>query len=160
MQNDKLIRFQSLQMVYEQNWLHFRHVENERLWFTNIFALIVAGTFVFAAESGLRHELWPLFLILVIVSLLGLQITIRLSWTALSLSNHIQAIADELGISAIEGIPVRRDSQESGLLARIRRSAQFLFTVASAFMLFYLMMFGVVLGLLIYTIKLNTVSVA
>jgi len=27
-------------------------------------------------------------------------------------------------------------------------------------MLFYLMMFGVVLGLLIYTIKLNTVSVA
>jgi len=45
-------------------------------------------------------------------------------------------------------------------LARIRRSAQFLFTVASAFMLFYLMMFGVVLGLLIYTIKLNTVSVA
>jgi hypothetical protein len=78
----------------------------------------------------------------------------------LSLSNHIQAIADELGISAIVGIPVRRDSQESGLLARIRRSAQFLFTVASAFMLFYLMMFGVVLGLLIYTIKLNTVSVA
>ena len=33
--------------VYEQHWLHARHVENERLWMTNVFALIVAALLAF-----------------------------------------------------------------------------------------------------------------
>jgi len=36
-----------LKSIYEQHWLHARHVENERLWFTNIFGVIVAGLLAF-----------------------------------------------------------------------------------------------------------------
>ncbi len=40
---DERPRMELLKSVYEQHWLHARHVENERLWFTNIFGVIVAG---------------------------------------------------------------------------------------------------------------------
>lgn len=33
----------SKDIVYEQHWLHARHVENERLWFTNIFVIVTGG---------------------------------------------------------------------------------------------------------------------
>lgn len=44
---DKKTRHELLKSVYEQHWLHARHVENERLWFTNIFGMIVAGLLAF-----------------------------------------------------------------------------------------------------------------
>lgn len=40
-------RQELLKSIYEQHWLHARHVENERLWLTNVFALIVAGLLAF-----------------------------------------------------------------------------------------------------------------
>jgi hypothetical protein len=40
-------RQEFLKSIYEQHWLHARHVENERLWFTNIFGIIVAGLLAF-----------------------------------------------------------------------------------------------------------------
>lgn len=158
MEGDRLNRERSLRMVYEQNWLHFRHVENERLWFTNIFALMVAITFAFVAESGLRHEIWPLFLVLVVVSLLGLQITTKLSWAAFDLSTRIDAIVAEFDIGSFVSAPAGRSSHKSGLSGRIKRSAGFLFTVAFAFIIFYLVIFGLVLVLLIHTINLDTVN--
>jgi hypothetical protein len=33
--------------IYEQYWLHARHQENQRLSFTNIYAVIVTGVFAF-----------------------------------------------------------------------------------------------------------------
>ena len=45
-------RHELLKSIYEQHWLHARHVENERLWFTNIFALIVAGLLAFLATTN------------------------------------------------------------------------------------------------------------
>ena len=44
-------RVELLKSVYEQHWLHARHCENERLWFTNVFALIVAGLFAFLGTA-------------------------------------------------------------------------------------------------------------
>ncbi len=38
---------ENLGKIYEQYWLHARHVADERLWFTNIYILIVVGVLVF-----------------------------------------------------------------------------------------------------------------
>jgi len=59
---------ENLRRVYEQNWLHARHIENERLWFTNIYAVVMAASLALMSEKGL---IWPLATFLLILSLLG-----------------------------------------------------------------------------------------
>jgi len=76
-------RQELLKSIYEQHWLHARHVENERLWFTNIFALIVAGLLAFLGTVD--RQLLSLFAIyaggfILILSMLGYFLC--LSWRA------------------------------------------------------------------------------
>jgi len=60
---------ENLRKVYEQYWLHARHVADERLWFTNIYILVVVGIFVFLQIDQ------PLFIRLgVILSVLFLSV--------------------------------------------------------------------------------------
>ncbi len=49
---ERQAREELLKSIYEQHWLHVRHVESERLWFTNIFALIVAGLITLLGTTG------------------------------------------------------------------------------------------------------------
>jgi hypothetical protein len=59
----------NLEKVYEQYWLHARHQEIQRLWFTNIYAMIVAGVF---AYLGLIEEHLTKILILIFLTILSL----------------------------------------------------------------------------------------
>lgn len=68
MDRQDIERAENLRRVYEQNWLHARHVENERLWFTNIYAVVMAGSLALMSETGL---IWPLVSFLLILSFLG-----------------------------------------------------------------------------------------
>jgi len=68
MDSQDLERAENLRRVYEQNWLHARHVENERLWFTNIYAVVMAGSLILMSETGL---IWSLASFLLILSFLG-----------------------------------------------------------------------------------------
>ena len=73
-----------LRAVYEQHWLHARHVENERLWFTNIFGVVVAGllAFMFTLENNGTPNLFGVYggLFIFVMSLLGYFLC--LSWRA------------------------------------------------------------------------------
>lgn len=61
-----------LKSVYEQNWLHARHVENERLWFTNIYVIAVAGLLAYTFRKGeATFWPWPILVISSIFSLAG-----------------------------------------------------------------------------------------
>lgn len=80
----KKARQELLKSIYEQHWLHARHVENERLWMTNIFALIVAGLLAFLGSVE-DKELFSRFAIFVglfifIMSMLGYLLC--LTWRA------------------------------------------------------------------------------
>lgn len=46
----------NLRVVFEQYWLHARHVENERLWFTNIYAIVWAGSLALMSEYGFEIQ--------------------------------------------------------------------------------------------------------
>ncbi len=43
---------ENLKTIYEQYWLHARHVADERLWFTNIYILVVVGILIFFANRS------------------------------------------------------------------------------------------------------------
>ena len=61
-----------LRSVYEQNWLHARHVENERLWFTNIY-LVAVGVllaYTFGRNANCFWP-WPILVPVFIFSMLG-----------------------------------------------------------------------------------------
>ena len=66
-------------MLLAQNWENVRHVKNERLWFTNIYAIVVAGvlSFLHSATSNRLLEL-SLIVFLFLLSFMGLLISFRL----------------------------------------------------------------------------------
>ena len=58
-----------LTAVFEQNWLHIRQKENERIWITNIYVLIVAGALSFLKFSNhINLYVVPFLLILSILN--------------------------------------------------------------------------------------------
>lgn len=69
-------RAKNLRTVFEQHWLHARHVENERLWFTNIYALTVGGLLAFtygkAEDASFSPWPWQILVAILLLSLLGL----------------------------------------------------------------------------------------
>ncbi|MBA7494327.1 hypothetical protein ES702_04902 [subsurface metagenome] len=65
-------RGELLKSVYEQNWLHARHVENERLWFTNIYVIAVGGLLAYTfGRSGSAFWPWPILILVFIFSMAG-----------------------------------------------------------------------------------------
>ncbi len=72
--------------IVKENWLHARHVESERMWFTNIFAAITVGTVAYLSKVGLQV---PPLLVLLIFSLFCFLVTIKLN---ASFAGHMKAI--------------------------------------------------------------------
>ena len=58
-----------IKAVFEQHWLHARHVENERLWLTNIYAVILAGSLAYMKEDLFKEANLPLICFLMLLSL-------------------------------------------------------------------------------------------
>ena len=162
---------QHLEKVYEQYWLHARHQENQRLWFTNIYAVIVAGLLAYIGVFQKNLGLFPIpysrvwtYSPIEIVLVLFLTILSILGYVATHSWNIPFAIFSRLAeeIAVCEwGLPAQyqrfsryrteyRHSKEIGFgRAWVRTSA------ARAFMAFYSLMIGVfgsLLFLLAYTI--------
>ena len=75
--------FEDVRKLLEQHSLECRHLESERAWFMNVYALITGGILAFLAQMGLENlrELeppWP-FYFLLLFTLLGFFLTTR--WT-------------------------------------------------------------------------------
>ena len=67
---------ENLRKVYEQYWLHARHQETQRLWFTNIYTLLIAGVFAYLGASGVDNPTKVLlFIFLAMLSLFGYLLT-------------------------------------------------------------------------------------
>ncbi len=95
MESSKLDEKQAefLKFLIEQNWLHARHVENERLWFTNIYFIVVAGILSYLGSSKMSMS-DPVFryltVFLLIFAILGAVVTAKLS---AEFRNHVGKIA-------------------------------------------------------------------
>jgi len=72
--------------ILKENWLHARHVEIERRWFANIYAIIIVALSAYMGESGV--DVLPLYALL-IISIVWLCITLKQN---AEFRNHINAI--------------------------------------------------------------------
>ena len=132
----------SLIAALNQNWQHVRHIENERLQFTYIYVILVAGILAFLEKFGFSGHIY-LILFLVMFSFLGLIVTLKIG---LEFDNHISRIKEivkKLHLDEFMGLP----TSYSGIGKIIR--------VKNAFIGFYVIMFLMWLYLLITTVNNN-----
>ena len=140
--DDREIRHKNLRVVYEQYWGHARHVANERLWFTNIYAVIVGGAFAFMAtsQSSVVHLYLSGFLL--ILSLTGL-------FMCHSLVMHfiVYSRMTELILINEWNLPYRRYFPGEG-----ERMGAIKFGLNKAFYTLYILMSSIFTGLLVYNL--------
>jgi hypothetical protein len=65
----------NLIVVYEQYWLNARQNENHRLWFTNIYVLIVAGVLALIGKGSEEGLSLGLSIFLLLLSIIGLFVS-------------------------------------------------------------------------------------
>ena len=96
----------SLCDLYEQHWLHTRHIENERLNLTSLYALLVGGgvIFLFGENLGKIVQLWLLSFLLLLTFVFGI-IVFRLGNRLAEYRINADEIAKAAGLS---GYLVRR----------------------------------------------------
>ncbi len=70
-----------LKVFFEQNWLHARHIENERLWFTNVYVVLIVALMAILGTSNISPTsgtLFPLYSIIAYFSFLGLGFCMKI----------------------------------------------------------------------------------
>ncbi len=141
MSDEKLFKKKIYEKIYEQYWLHARHQENQRLWFTNIYAMIVTGVFTYF--SAKRFDV-IILMFLLLLSLLGyfLIYTWNISFTIFS------RLAEEIAIREWE-LP-----EDYRRFTKYRRGYEFsrIISVNTIFIGFYSLMIGILTGLLIQNV--------
>ena len=58
--------------VFQENWANVRHIKSERIWFTNIFSIITAGSLSLLHVSGEAVPQLLLIGFMCVFSLMGL----------------------------------------------------------------------------------------
>ena len=117
-------------LVFEQYWLHARHVENERLWMTNVFAIIFAGLLGF---MGWKEELiWYIAAFGLALSLFGLLAVHALRIPFIRYSRMAETIMDvELGLGKFRRF--FKQNKKDGLRVNIDK----FWSLHRTFVLFY-----------------------
>ncbi len=84
--------------IYEQHWLHARHVENQRLWFTNIFAILCGGSLAVMRGRLFDEANWPIIGFLMVLSLIGLFFCLRIQGVFNAHNNVAELILKRYGL--------------------------------------------------------------
>jgi len=77
--------------AFRQNWEQMRHVENQRLTFTLFYAAIVSGVLAFISQSS-TGDYFTLFVILSVISFLGLVLCWRVSYSVELHNNNLRSL--------------------------------------------------------------------
>lgn len=102
-QEDPVI--ESLRRLFEQHWLHCRHLEFERAGFTSIVAAIVVGVLTFMATSETITP-YPIYFLIALTSV-GLILTVRWTYAFEFHRTKTKDVALALGIKAEIDIPAK-----------------------------------------------------
>jgi hypothetical protein len=98
-ENGKEPDIQALIAAFEQSWLHARHKESERLWFTNIYAVIVAWVLAYISSTNFDAvNYFYLSVFLLIFSVLGIFFSIKIDAGYRNHMNNIERLIKKLGI--------------------------------------------------------------
>ncbi|RLJ70817.1 hypothetical protein BCF55_1100 [Hydrogenivirga caldilitoris] len=123
--------------AFNQNWLHIRHLENERLHFTHIYAVLVGGILVFGGRYGFDNYIF-LVIFMLAYTFLGLIVSIKI---LIEFYLHMKKIAKVIEVLNLEDY-MHLSISYKGILTKIPM-------VGNAFILFYVTMFLLWLYLLV-----------
>lgn len=131
----------------KENWQHARHVENERLSFTQFYAMIVGAVATILVQWSDRGPVLVLALaaFLLLLSILGLLLTQKWGQTFDKHMERGRLAAERLGVVDYMAFP-GQPGQYSGL-GRILRT-KYLFCY------FYAAVIGVCIGMIFFTLFL------
>jgi hypothetical protein len=100
--------------VFQQNWENARHIKNERLWFTNIYAIIAAGILTVLQLARDNHAIEITVIgFMVLFSVIGLLTSFRLKAELEECLHNIHQIASSEGLDSLmalsreDGVPIR-----------------------------------------------------
>ena len=121
-----------LRALFEQYWLHSRHIENERAWFMSAYAAITGGVLTFVFLNDVVK--WQPIVFLVILTGIGYLINKR--W--IDVFEHYRCLIKETG-------------KELGVEAKVDIQSYKFLRIRFLFLLFYAIMFLGLIALLVYT---------
>lgn len=121
--------------VYEQHWLHARHVENERLWLTNIFAIILAGSLSAIKDKLFDISSLPLVIFLMILSGFGIIFSLKIDSIFKTHTRSAKQILERYGLSDMWARSKRHWVNDK---IRISRLFPIFFSICFYFFLFVL----------------------
>ncbi|MEA2075626.1 MAG: hypothetical protein U9O85_07845 [Euryarchaeota archaeon] len=107
-----------IKRIFEENWRHARHVENERMWFTYIYAAIIAATLTFLVTKDInligdnRILLLPI-LFLILFSFIGCLAITKLNIEYHNFKEHALAIIEECHLRGLMAKPRGREMEKS-----------------------------------------------
>jgi len=133
--------------IYEQYWSQARHIENERLWLTNIFAVVFAALLGFITMGGTSWYI-PIFgLFLSIVGLVAMH-DLRIWYIRYS------RLAEKIAINELDGErydvgKFRKNKGKSSM--KIGR----FWGLHPVFMYFYSAMFALWIAILLYELNIR-----
>ena len=136
--------------VFKENWQHARHVENERISFTQFFAMVVgvAVTIAFQNTQGGRLMVSALATFVFFLALLGLLLTNRWGQTFDTHMQRATKAAEKLGLTDYVVTPGKYYG-----LAKLRRT-RYLFCY------YYAVVIGLASGAIIYNSIVPDLTIA
>ena len=93
MAEDRLIH------IFEQNWLHIRHMEHYRMWGVNIYAVVMAGI-IYALSTGVLQPYFPYAAaFLLVLTTTNLLITLKIEAVIEKFADANDVITSQLEVS-------------------------------------------------------------
>jgi hypothetical protein len=100
--------------VFQQNWENARHIKNERLWFTNIYAIIIAGTLTVLqlARDNIALEI-TIISFMILFSIIGLLTSFRMKAELEECLRSVNQIVSSAGLNSLmalsreDGVPIK-----------------------------------------------------
>ncbi|MCK4403411.1 MAG: hypothetical protein KAV98_06555 [Dehalococcoidia bacterium] len=97
--------------IFEQNWLHIRHVENERILCLNAYVVILAAIFYAFTNINLNtnFKLFAPYMIsfLLIFSVINFLLSLKIEAVIEDYVNRNEKIAEKLGMKEFAGLRVK-----------------------------------------------------
>jgi len=122
--------------IYEQHWLQIRQVQRERLWLVLVVSVISAGALIAMGGNFSQSGNWPLVVFLMILSLLGLFLSIKMQ---IVIRAHLGAIELILSRYSLQHYMPRYRQSFSRNILRISRMIPKFFLFCFSFFLWMLL---------------------
>ena len=124
--------------LYRENWAHVRHVENERMGFTSIYFLIVAGVLAFWSNKGFEGFFSIiLLLLLILISTIGMLLSYRLKADMEAHGEKLRQIAENYHLSEYHTFGAEKGPTTRFKLRKLFPLMYLVMTIAFSLLFFY-----------------------